>query len=231
MIDVLVIGAASVPGEDAFYAALLAEATYVVAADGGAALCRSAGRVPDVVVGDMDSAPAEAVDWARAGGADIVLHPSDKDTTDLELAIDEARGRFGVPVTLTAAFSARLDHTLAALGALTRAGASACAREPRWTAFAAVPDAPVTLAGGVDSLFSVIAVGDATGVNVTGAKWPLVGATVPALSGLGVSNLTGGNIVRVSVEKGTLVVYVPAGGTAGARDASTRTGGGVPCGS
>lgn len=229
MIEVLVIGAAAVPGEDAFYDALLAEATHVVAADGGAALCRRAGRVPDVVVGDMDSARGDAVDWARGGGADIVAHPMDKDATDLELAIEEARDRFAAPITITAAFSARLDHTLAAVGTLARAGA--CAREPGWTAFAAVPGAPVTLDSGSDVLFSVIAVGEASGVNVAGAKWPLSGTTLPALSGLGVSNRTGGNIVRVSVEKGTLVVYVPAGRTAGAADASTRAGGGVPCGS
>lgn len=231
MIHVLVIGAAPIPGEDAFYEGLLADAVRVVAADGGSELCRRAGRISDVVVGDLDSASAEAVEWARGGGAEVVAYAVDKDRTDLELAVAEALERFGAPVTITAAFSARVDHTLAAVGTLARAGAGACAREPGWSAWTVTADAPLSLDVPAETPFSVIAVGRAGGVTISGARWPLEQAELSPLSDLGVSNMTSGNIVRVSVENGTLVVYVPTAGADGYAETSARAGGGVPCGS
>lgn len=205
MTHTLVVGGAPVPGGEAFYRGLLAAAPRVVAADSAAEWCVALGRVPDIAVGDFDSAAAGAIERLLALGVDVVTAPCDKDETDLELAVAVAAGS-GAPVVVTACFTRRLDHTLAAVGALTRAGRGARIHEPSWRAWLVAPDSPldVDLPGG--STVSVLAVDTAAGVCVEGVVWPLSGATLRPLSGHGVSNRVTAGPVHVAVAVGTLVV-------------------------
>jgi thiamine pyrophosphokinase len=204
----LVVGAAPVPGADDFYRTLLADATHVVAADAAGEWCIVLGRVPDAVVGDFDSAIEGARERLTTTGVEIVEYPADKDRTDLELAVDLAHERFDAPVTLTAAFTSRLDHTLGALGTLLRSGVHASAREPGWTAWICAPGAELHLAASPGTLVSLLAPGGAHGVGIAGVRWPLHDATLPMLSGRGVSNVALGDKVVVSVQEGTLIVFV-----------------------
>lgn len=204
----LVVGAAPAEGHPAFYAALLAEAAFVVAADAAGEWCVASGRTPDVAVGDFDSAEPGAAQRLRDLGVEVVEFPCEKDETDLELATAIALDRSDRPIVVTAAFSRRLDHTLAALGTLARAGAGACAREPGWQAWVCAPGSPLDLDLPAGATVSVLAVGSATGVEVSGAAWPLVDASLPLLSGWGVSNRAAGGPVGVRTAHGTLVVMV-----------------------
>jgi len=204
----LVVGAAPVGGEDAFYRALLAEAAHVVAADAGGEWCVRLGRVPEVVIGDFDSAEAGATSRLAEAGIEVVQVAADKDETDLDLALDLALQRFGPPVTLTAAFTARLDHTLASLGTLLRAGEGASAREAAWTAWLCTPGAPLTIEPAAGAIVSVLAPGGAEGVRITGTRWTLDGTRLEMLSGLGVSNEAAGGPVMVESAVGALLVLV-----------------------
>jgi thiamine pyrophosphokinase len=204
----LIVGAAPLPDEAAFYRTLLAEADSVVAADAAGEWCVDLGRVPDVAVGDFDSALPGAGERLAALGAEVLTFPSEKDETDLELAIDVARSRFPGPLVLTAAYSGLLDHTLAALGALMRAGGDASVLEPDWSGHVVTPDRRIVLRQPRGTTFSVLAVGEARGVGVSGAQWPLVAKTLVPLSGHGVSNVTSGDELAVSVEDGALIVLI-----------------------
>lgn len=205
----LVVGAVPVAGANAFYRDLLARATHVVAADAGGEWCIGLGRVPDVTVGDFDSAAVGAAERLAAAGTELVTHPRDKEFTDLELAVALAQGRWADPIVLTAAFSRRVDHTLAALGTLLRAGHGASVREPGWYAYACVPGGPLDLKVATGATVSVLSIGPASGVTVSGVRWPLRVAALDALSGLGVSNRAVEDVVHVSVEVGSLIVMVP----------------------
>jgi thiamine pyrophosphokinase len=205
----LIVGAVPVAGGESFYREMLGGAGHVVAADAGAEWCVGLGRVPDIAVGDFDSAADGAVERLRAAGVEVVVHPRDKDRTDLALAVELARDRWAAPLVLSAAFTERVDHTLAALGALTRAGTGARVAEPDWSAYACTPAAPLEVDLEAGDTLSVIAVGPASGVTVEGVSWPLVSAHLETLSDLGVSNLAIGGRVRVSVTAGTLIVITP----------------------
>src|SRR5262245_27401189 len=69
---------------------IAADAT-VIAADGGLDRALALGLRPGIVLGDLDSVSADALASAERDGARVVRHPRDKDATDLELALDEAR--------------------------------------------------------------------------------------------------------------------------------------------
>lgn len=204
----LVVGAAPVAGEDAFYRDLLAGAAHVVAADGAAEWCVSLGRLPDVAIGDFDSAEQGAPRRLRALGCEVVEHSPDKDETDLDLAVQEALRRFGGPVEITAAFTLRLDHTLAAFGTLLDAGPGAHAVDPGWRATIAMAHRAVTIHLAPGAPFSVLSLGEATGVDIVGARWPLVGSALSPFSGRGISNEAGGGAVTVRCASGALLVIV-----------------------
>src|SRR5215813_3929399 len=64
---------------------------YVIAADSGLDHANHLGISVHQVVGDFDSVTPDALEAAEAAGARIDQHPSAKDATDLELALDAAR--------------------------------------------------------------------------------------------------------------------------------------------
>ena len=108
-------------GRATLVARLAPNADLVIAVDGGGVVCLEGGVTPDVLVGDLDSADSETVDTAARARRPSPPLPAEKDATDLELAIAEARAQGADEIVVTAATSGRLDHTLAALAALAAA--------------------------------------------------------------------------------------------------------------
>mgnify|MGYP005846592125 CR=1 FL=1 len=92
---------------------LVHEDDYLVAADGGARHCLALGRVPHVVVGDLDSLDAHVAAALDAQGVMIERHPVNKDKTDLELALERALRDGADDILMVGALGSRLDQSLA----------------------------------------------------------------------------------------------------------------------
>jgi thiamine pyrophosphokinase len=90
----------------------------VWAVDSGVGSCRRSGVHPHAIIGDMDSAAREDLDWARSLGAAERLFSSDKDLTDFQLALgiweDEHRGETDSinSIMVSGCFGGRFDHLL-----------------------------------------------------------------------------------------------------------------------
>lgn len=93
----------------------LFEQANVIAADGGWRLCQALGVTPALLVGDMDTLTTEELEQAEAAGSLIARHPTDKDQSDLELAIEAAYERGARRITLVGALGGQWDHCLANL--------------------------------------------------------------------------------------------------------------------
>ena len=101
----------------------LEEAAWVVCADGGARHLRRLDRLPDLVLGDLDSAMPADLDWMKSQNVPVTQYPVDKDATDSELAVAAAvdflsRQPGGIDrqsheVVVLGAFGSRPDHVLA----------------------------------------------------------------------------------------------------------------------
>jgi len=210
-IDTLIVGAAPATDATGHYPRLLSSARRVIAADAGLTLCLDSGRMPDAVVGDFDSTSPDALDQARKAGATIVAHPRDKDASDLDLALMYARETGAREVTFTAAFSDRLDHTLAALGTLARsADLQGVGCEPGFDCYPLDarfrPHCALTVpAGTTISLFTVA--GESV-VSIDGVRWPLQECALGALSSLGLSNRASGGTVSARVHTGSALLFV-----------------------
>jgi thiamine pyrophosphokinase len=184
----------------------------VVAADGGLDHARAAGLAPHVLVGDLDSVSAVGLAWAQ-DHAEIVRHPVDKGATDTELAIAHAAACAPQRLLLVAGGGDRLDHAVAALGALGAPTLAAVASLEAWWGADQlhVLHAPRTVELPLPrgTVFSVLAMhGPADGVSVSGARWPLVDHHLEPLVGLGVSNVAE-DTVTVAVRDGIVTVVVP----------------------
>jgi thiamine pyrophosphokinase len=135
--------------------------------------------------------------------------PADKDVSDLEACVAEARSEGVCTAFFTAAFCGRVDHTLAALGTVLRAAdLRARVREPGWDGWALdgemMPAAEVYLP--VGATFSVVAPGGADGVTITGGSYPLTGARLDAMSSFGVGNTVAESPIVVSVRSGSMLI-------------------------
>ena len=85
----------------------------LIAADGGVRHLQKLGLTPNVLIGDLDSlSPAEEANLENAG-TEIIRHPTDKDETDLELALLHALKLGADEILLFAALGERWDMTFA----------------------------------------------------------------------------------------------------------------------
>jgi thiamine pyrophosphokinase len=184
----------------------------VLAADGGLDHALAAGLTPAGLVGDLDSVTPEGLAWAQEH-ATIERHPPDKDRTDTELALAMAVALDPARLVLVSGGGDRLDHTLAAIGALGRPSLTSIPVIDAWwgdqrlrvlhgpgrTSLDVEPGTPI----------SVLAThGPCTGVTVGGTQWALDHAELAPLVGRGVSNLAVEDTVEISVSTGVLTVFI-----------------------
>jgi len=101
---------------------LLPSDGLVVAADSGVDFAYEMGWRVDVAIGDFDSISAEGLARATAEGVRIERHPTAKDHTDLELALDEAIRLGASDMVVLGIGGGRLDHLLANLLVLASPG-------------------------------------------------------------------------------------------------------------
>ncbi len=93
---------------------------YLIGVDGGTNHIFRAGLTPNIVVGDMDS--IEPQFWASLKEQEIptILHPVDKDQSDLELAIELSLSLNPSEIVFAAATGGRIDHFLVNLMLILR---------------------------------------------------------------------------------------------------------------
>ena len=192
-------------------AALIEDGTRVLAADGGLEHALALGLEPEAVVGDLDSAPAGSLEAASRRGVRVVRHPTAKDATDLELALDEALARAPARVLVLLDAGGRLDHLLSALLLL---GAERYADIQLDTqvggALVHVIRDEREMEGVEGETISLLPLhGPAESVTTEGLAYPLVGETLWPGSSRGVSNVFTDGLARVSLERGVLLAVRP----------------------
>ena len=106
----LIVGNGEPPSRALFEALLAAAPDLLLCADGGADTVRGYGRVPDVVVGDLDSASADGLSGMPAERR--VRIDADDSGTDLNKVLTHAVGMGVTEAVLTGVTGRRTDHTL-----------------------------------------------------------------------------------------------------------------------
>jgi thiamine pyrophosphokinase len=191
----------------------------VIAANGGSALAVHLGLVPDLVIGDLDSADPRLIEnWAHLG-IEMRRHShTTKNETDTELAVLAALVWLqGAPATIyiLGATGGRLDHTLANILLLTLPqlrSVDVRVVEGEQEVFFAKVGQWNPVAGQPGDLMSLLPVGgDASGIILEGFAYPLHRETLLQGSGRGVSNEIAAQDARLWLDAGQLLVIVSHG--------------------
>lgn len=183
-------------------------ADLVIAADGGAVHILAAKLFPDLVIGDMDSVPQEALDALREAEVELLKFPAHKNETDLELAVAEAIKRGASSITIVAAIGGRLDQTLGNVFLLALPQVSGIPIRivtEREEAFLVRNQALIH--GTVGDTVSLIPLTPhVRGVTTRGLEYPLEDAVLRLGPTLGISNKLYHDEAMVALREGLLLV-------------------------
>jgi len=186
------------------------EDDLLIAADGGAHHFRDLELMPDVVIGDMDSISPLLKDELQTSGVKIVLYPTDKDQTDLELALRFALKHGTNEIILFGILGGRLDLSLANILLL--------AREEWKTVSITVMDGPeeafllrsndtISIKGRPGDILSLIPLSEfVEGVTTEGLRWKLENANLLQGNTRSVSNEFLSNSVQVKIRNGKMLL-------------------------
>ena len=165
-----------------------------IAADSGMKHARVLGIVPELWVGDFDSAGSELL--LNYSEVPRQVHPSDKDATDGEIAVAAALKLGATEFILIGGLGGQSDHATAHLGLalhLAKSGHRCFISNGNEEAY------PLTAGTydfdfGPQSRLSIVPWSDVTGLNLQGVKWPLRDKALTLGSSFTMSNVALGPV-------------------------------------
>ncbi len=185
------------------------ETDYLIAVDGGFAICDRCGIRVDLVVGDFDSL------GYLPEHPNVVCLPEEKDETDMLYAVKKGMEKGYRTFEIHGGLGGRAGHVMANYQTLVYlAHNHACgilrAIDCHVTA---IYNDTLRLPAYENGLVSIFTMGEkAEGVTLRGLKYPLDRAVLTNDNPIGVSNEFTGEPAEIAVEKGTLLVMWGAKG-------------------
>jgi len=195
----------------------LAQLDLLVCADGGTNLALACGRIPDAVIGDLDSVTPENLAFCQRQGVNIVRYPCEKDETDLELALRYAfetldKASEVSSVILYGATGKRIDHFLGNLALLQQwilKGKKIVIADP-WHKLWMITGAE-TIRGRIGQKTSLIPVTPEAVVTLEGFYYPLRRGVLKWESPRGISNVFTAEEARIEVHEGIVLCVLLSG--------------------
>ena len=198
---IIVGGGGIAPGDLDFYQG---PDDLVLAADSGYEALKKAGRIPDLLVGDLDSLEEAPKDIP------LIRLPVEKDDTDTAYCVKEALDRGYRKILIFGALGGdRISHTVANLQLLKfirDQGAVAMLKQGKTRIQMLVNEESIYFPPGRKAEISLFAYGQDTTVTLRGLKYSGDYITLSPGYPLGVSNSLTGEEAVVEVHEGTLLV-------------------------
>ena len=184
--------------------ALLRPDDFILCADGGARHALALGLTPNLIIGDMDSLPSTF----NLQPETFIRFPTDKNETDLELAINHALTLNPDQILILAALGGRMDQTLANIALLSNLQLATC---------------NIILTDGVEEIFfcrdqvkvegrsgDIVSLipwqGEVAGVFTENLRWHLHHETLYPEKTRGISNEMTADVATVSIKSGLLLI-------------------------
>ena len=179
-------------------------APRLIAADGAVDRLARWDRVPEAVIGDMDS--IEDPDAAKASGARIVAL-AEQDTTDFEKCLYAT----DAPLYIAAGFTGRrLDHTLAVMhGMLARPDKRVVLLGEAEVVVLLRPGEVLAVAVEVGAVVSLFPLLPSRGLASTGLAWPIDGLDMAPGLRTGTSNHAVASRISVAFDRAGVFLMLP----------------------
>ena len=178
----------------------------VVALDGAANRLIGSNMIPDVLLGDLDSVSASVLEQCKASEVTIV-HTPDQESSDISKGLEWVQRTYpDSDVDIIGVEIGRYDHHLAAYSALFECNSDATILLDGWQA-RRVAQTPTNIETEPNSIVSLIPFGDVTGATIKGCQFSLDNESLTTGT-RGISNITTGHSITVSVESGDLLLLI-----------------------
>lgn len=191
----------------------VAAGATLICADSGGATALAWGLQPDLLLGDMDSISANALNQLQAiPNLPVQQYPVAKNETDLELALAAALERGAHSITVLGALGGRLDQTLGNLYLLAwppllQAGISVHILGEREEIQLLQGGQTIQIEGTVGDTVSLIPLtSDVEGITTANLEYPLVNEPLSFGTTRGISNVLAANSATISLQRGLLFV-------------------------
>ncbi|MBW2595170.1 MAG: thiamine diphosphokinase [Deltaproteobacteria bacterium] len=180
----------------------------LICTDGAARRMKELDRVPDMIVGDMDSVDEATLKYFEQKGSRIIRHSEDKDETDTQLALESAFEMNPDQIRIFGALGGRIDHELANISLLVmcaKSGIDAKIVDKNCELF--VIDRSCVIDGREGETVSLIPMSsDVRGITLEGFRYPLSDGVMEIGRPYGVSNRLAGTRGSILVKSGYLLI-------------------------
>ena len=183
---------------------------YIIACDGGVKHCRAMMIMPNIMVGDFDSANKEDAEFFENLGVLKEKFPVRKNETDMEIAINMAIDKNSTEIYIVGGLGRRFDHSLANVHILlrpVRLGIRTCLLDEH-NIITLVEDS-IDIVGEKGQTVSLIPLTtEVKGINTKKLDYALTNATMEIGHSLGVSNVMTDDVATISVGEGVLILIM-----------------------
>lgn len=183
---------------------------YIIACDGGVKHCRAMMIMPNIMVGDFDSANKEDAEFFENLGVLKEKFPVKKNETDMEIAINMAIDKNSTEIYIVGGLGRRFDHSLANVHILlrpVRLGIRTCLLDEH-NIITLVEDS-IDIVGEKGQTVSLIPLTtEVKGITTKNLEYALTNATMEIGHSLGVSNVMNGDVATISVVEGVLILIM-----------------------
>ncbi len=180
------------------------EYPILIAVDGGLNYCHKMQLQPNLFIGDFESVDPHLLEAFKE--VPTKRFPSDKDQTDLELALEMAFHSKIQEITIFGGLGGRTDHALGNIILLSRFPEKVFLESESERLFVIKNHAEFATSPG--QIISLIPLnGPAKGVTTQGLKWALKDSVLDKHF-IGISNEATGSMVSLSVDEGDLLCCI-----------------------
>ncbi len=186
----------------------LCKDSIIICCDGGMRHALVLDIIPDFIIGDLDSAKGEDIDYFKRKNVEFFEFPSEKDKTDMEIAVQFAINKGNSEIYLFGALGSRIDHSLANMHILKLCcdnGIKAFIVDEKNVI--TMTNSKIEINGNKGDIISLIPFTPSVeNVTTNGLYYKLENAVLYAESSRGISNVMLENKASVDLSKGILFV-------------------------
>ena len=174
--------------------------------DKGIEICRDCNILPEILIGDFDSAESAAVNWAIENKIPLKNYPVEKDFTDTQIALEILPKN--IPAIVTGIFGGRFDHLFSNVFTCANYQNILLADEREIIFYVKGGESVEVNFFENPMAVSLLPITEiCEGVTTKNLHWELSNATLKQNLPNTISNRAENSKIKISVERGTLAIY------------------------
>lgn len=185
------------------------EEDYIIGVDRGAYFLYLHGIEMDIAIGDFDSVTKDEKEQITANAKEIISCDAfDKNETDTEMAYNFALHKQPREILLFGVLGTRFDHSIANIQLLfsgLKAGID-CKIVDEWNEIQLVNSQLVIHKNRFKNVSLLPLTSEVKGITLEGFIYPLTDATIKIGESIGISNILMGEIGKITIKSGILLV-------------------------